>query len=90
MSDEASERLRGILGELHEVLESVADLDDSSREALRSAVAEIQGAIDSDSDSDAGSQLAGLRERIESFEGSHPRLTDTVRRIVDQLSEMGI
>jgi hypothetical protein len=88
MSDEASERLRGILGELHEVLESVADLDDSSREALRSAVAEIQGAIDSDSD--AGSQLAGLRERIESFEGSHPRLTDTVRRIVDQLSEMGI
>ena len=36
MSDrDAAERLRGILGELHQVLESVEDLDDSSREALR-------------------------------------------------------
>lgn len=87
MSDrEAAERLRGILGELHQVLESAEDLDDSSRDALRGAVDEIQSALDADGDS----QLAGLRERIEHFEGSHPRLTEVVRRIVDQLSEMGI
>lgn len=86
MSDrEAAERLRGILGELHQVLESAEDLDDSSRDALRGAVDEIQSALDADA-----SQLAGLRERIERFEGSHPRLTEVVRRIVDQLSEMGI
>lgn len=86
MSDrEAAERLRGILGELHQVLESAEDLDDSSRDALRGAVDEIQSALDADA-----SQLAGLRERIEHFEGSHPRLTEVVRRIVDQLSEMGI
>ncbi len=89
MSDrDAAERLRGILGELHQVLESVEDLDDSSQDALRGAVDEIQSALDLDAD--GASQLAGLRERIERFEGSHPRLTEVVRRIVDQLSEMGI
>ncbi len=87
MSDrDAAERLRGILGELHQVLESAEDLDDSSRDALRGTVDEIQSALDSE----GVSQLSGLRERIERFEGSHPRLTEVVRRIVDQLSEMGI
>ena len=87
MSDhEAGDRLRGILGELHQILESTEDLEESSRAALRGAVAEIQGALD------AGGtpQLVGVRERIEHFEGSHPRLTEVVRRIVDQLAEMGI
>jgi hypothetical protein len=87
MSDrDAAERLRGILGELHQVLESADDLDDSSREALRGTVDEIQSALDAE----GVPQLSGLRERIERFEGSHPRLTEVVRRIVDQLSEMGI
>lgn len=87
MSDrDAAERLRGILGELHQVLESAEDLDDSSRDALRGTVDEIQSALDAE----GVLQLSGVRARIERFEGSHPRLTEVVRRIVDQLSEMGI
>ncbi len=83
---EAAERLRGILGELHQVLESAEDLDDSSRDALRGTVDEIQSALDAE----GVLQLSGLRARIARFEGSHPRLTEVVRRVVDQLSEMGI
>ena len=41
-------------------------------------------------DPEGGSQFSLVRERIERFEGAHPRLTDVVRRLVDQLSEMGI
>jgi hypothetical protein len=80
------DRLATILDELHAELESAQDLDDASRDALRAAAAEIKESLDVD----RGSQLDALRERIERFEGSHPRITEVLRRLVDQLSEMGI
>ena len=80
------DRLATILDELHAELESAHDLDDASRDALRAAAAEIKESLGAD----RGSQLDALRERIERFEGSHPRITEVLRRLVDQLSEMGI
>jgi hypothetical protein len=77
------DRLATILDELHAELESAQDLDDASRDALRAAAAEIKESLDVD----RGSQLDALRERIE---GSHPRITEVLRRLVDQLAEMGI
>jgi len=81
--------LRRILEELREQLDGAKELDEESRHALRETASEIESALDS-SDFSLGSQLEALRERIERFGSSHPRITETVRRLVDQLSEMGI
>lgn len=77
-------RVAALVRELHQVLESAHDLDDQSREALREAADEIDETLEGDSTLDA------LRERLARFEGSHPTLTEAVRRLVDQLSDMGI
>jgi cytochrome c556 len=84
-------RLGALLRELHEVLDSAHDLDEPSRDALRAAASQIQSTLDETSDEGPASEaLDALRERLERFEGSHPALTEAVRRLVDQLSEMGI
>ena len=88
MAEDTDRKLAEVLEQLHDLLASAKDLDSDAREALRDAAGEIQTALDA-GDS-AGSQLDGLRERVERFEGDHPRLTEAVRRLVDQLSEMGI
>ena len=83
--------LSAVLDELHELLERADDLDVSDRDALRAAATEIRSAVDQGLHGEEQSgQLAGLRSRIERFETSHPTLTETLRRIIDQLSEMGI
>ena len=81
--------LRKILAELSELLEEPEELDEESREALRTAASEIESAIES-KDFSLGSQLEVLREWIGRFESTHPRITEAVRRLVDQLAEMGI
>ena len=81
-------KLGVILEELHAALADAQDLDDSVREDLRGTAVEIQTALDGESAIEP--QLTGVRERIERFETDHPRLTEAVRRLVDQLSEMGI
>ena len=88
MALESDRKLAAVLEELRALLESADDLEASSRDALSGAAAEIQSALDSDEET--GSQLSALRARIERFEGDHPRITEVVRRLVDQLSEMGI
>jgi hypothetical protein len=80
----AAERVTALVQELHQVLESADDLDDSSKNALRSAAGEIEETLEGDS------TLGAIRDRIERFEESHPTLTEAVRRVVDQLAEMGI
>jgi len=85
MADPATaERVTRLVRELHQLLESADDLDNGSRDALRNAADEIEETLEGETTLDA------LRERIERFEGSHPRLTEAVRRVVDQLAEMGI
>ncbi len=78
------ERVATLVAELHQLLASSDELDEASREALRAAADEIDETLEGDS------TLGALRERIERFEGSHPTLTEAVRRLVDQLAEMGI
>jgi ribosomal protein L16 Arg81 hydroxylase len=82
--------LRKILTELRELLDDPEQLDEESREALRETAGEIEEALEAE-DYPLGAQLVrALRERIERFETSHPRITEAVRRFVDQLAEMGI
>ncbi len=83
--------LRQILEDLHERLERSPELDDETRSALRRAADDIRGALDP---SDASEMAGDLRDRLSDaltrFEGSHPKLTESVKRLVDQLAEMGI
>jgi hypothetical protein len=80
--------LTKIVDELTEHLDGVEDLDAGSREALQEAASRIRDALASEEPT--GSLLDGLRERLERFESNHPTITETVRRLVDQLSDMGI
>jgi hypothetical protein len=81
-------KLTGIVEELTDHLGEIQDLDADSREALLAATSTIRDALASEEPT--GSLLEGLRERLERFEGDHPSITETVRRLVDQLAEMGI
>jgi hypothetical protein len=81
--------LRKILDELAGLLDDPEELDEESRAALRSAASEIESALETENFSLAV-PLAALREGIGRFETSHPRITESIRRLVDQLSEMGI
>lgn len=85
MADPVKEqRVAALVQEIHQLLESAEDLDEASKDALRSAADDIDATLEDESALDA------LRERIERFEGEHPTLTEAVRRLVNQLSEMGI
>ena len=81
-----------ILTELHEALEASGDeLADEVRAELRETAEEIRQALDPE---EATEFSVSLRERLsrtlESFEESHPRLTQVVGRIADALSDLGI
>lgn len=84
---DTTERVTTLIDELHRVLETADDLDAETKDALRAAATEIRTSLEGGSEDSA---LDGLRERLERFEGSHPTLTEAVRRLVDQLAEMGI
>jgi ABC-type transporter Mla subunit MlaD len=90
MSD-SGPSLNETIDELREALEAPDDLDEELRAELRSAAEEILEALDPDHER----QLSGsLRERLtntlERFEKSHPKITETVGRLADALSDMGI
>ena len=87
---DADRRLHEALNEVHELLESTADLQEEDRAELRSAIREIQVALDKDPESDSGSVRDRLKAAVERFEESHPRLTEMVGRIADSLAELGI
>lgn len=85
MADPMKEqRVAAIVHEIHQLLAAADDLDEEAKEALRTAADEIDSRLEDESTLDT------LRERIERFEGEHPTLTEAVRRLVNQLSDLGI
>ena len=94
---ESSRPLRKVVEELRESLESADDLDVGARTALEEALEQMRGVLDESSregDSDALRLSESLRSRLSQalsrFEGSHPKLTAAVGRLLDQLAELGI
>jgi hypothetical protein len=80
-----------IIDELREVLEDPEDLDEGLRAELRGAAEEILEALDPDHDRElSGSLRERLTDTLERFEKSHPKITETVGRLADALSDMGI
>jgi hypothetical protein len=87
------QRLRELLEELHGELEQDDSVGEQPRELLRTVMVDIQERLDRDSDEvpDWPSSLGDrLRDSLEHFGESHPRVTSTVGRVIDALSNMGI
>ncbi len=90
MSDPGPSRNETI-EELREALEAPDDLDEELRAELRSAAEEILEALDPDHERElSGSLRERLTNTLERFEKSHPKITETVGRLEDALSDMGI
>ena len=88
--------LRETLAELHGQLEEAEPLDAGLREELRRAVADIQAHLGSGADATSeeaaggGSLASRLSEIVERFEGNHPRIAESVNRVILGLAELGI
>jgi len=90
MADPGSS-LNEIIDELREMLEAPDDLDEELRSELRSAAEEILEALDPDHERElSGSLRDRLTNTLERFEQSHPKITETIGRLADALSDMGI
>ncbi|MEZ6135844.1 MAG: DUF4404 family protein [Pirellulaceae bacterium] len=83
------QKLEEVLAQLHAELENVDGLDDEQIVMLRTAAAEIQTTLDH-ADVNSASLAQRLEEATRQFSQSHPTLTNTVGRIADILSQMGI
>jgi len=83
--------LNETIDELREALEAPDDLDEELRTELRSAAEEILEALDPDHERELSSSLGErLTNTLERFEKSHPKITETIGRLADALSDMGI
>ncbi len=83
--------LSEIIDELREALEDPDDLDEELRAELRGAAQEILEALDPDHERElSGSLRERLTDTLERFEESHPKITETIGRLADALSDMGI
>ncbi len=83
--------LSEIIDELREALEAPDDLDEELRAELRGAAEEILEALDPAHDRELSSSLRDrLTNTLERFEKSHPKITETIGRLADALSDMGI
>ncbi len=82
--------LSEILEELHQTLERVSEIGSEEREALRLAARDIRGALGRAPAEGESSLSEQLRDAVERFEDSHPKLTQVVGRVADALSDIGI
>ena len=81
--------LETTLAELHEHLSHAEDLDAEEVRLLRGAVEEIQSTLD-DTEVNSATLAQRLVESTRHFGETHPLLTNTIGRIADLLSQMGI
>jgi hypothetical protein len=89
VSDERRDLARR-LEELHAELARTRSVDDASRELLEDVRRDIESVLER-SDSTRRDSLRGrLEAAIEHFQTSHPVLTETMGRVMDQLANLGI
>lgn len=83
------EELESTIDHLRQQLESADSMDDAELQELRNALEELTSTLDHQDVNSAGLAQT-LHEKTEAFEESHPILVQTIGRIADMLSQMGI
>jgi hypothetical protein len=93
------EKLQATLRDLHTELDALDELDDSTRERLRSMIGEIQGALNKQASSDRPAAISqpqdqSLAERLNDatreLESTHPELATNLGGVINALAQMGI
>lgn len=79
-----------LLDQLHAELSSAGELDDVIAEKLRSAMDEIRRTLAEGNQATSQSMVQRLSEAVYHLPDSHPAIKDTVGRVADALSQMGI
>jgi hypothetical protein len=82
--------LKRRLGELHAELARTQSVEGESRELLEHVRRDIEAVLDRSEDPGQTSLRGRLEAAISHFEESHPILTDTMRRVINQLANLGI
>lgn len=88
MNEESRKHIAALRAELQRVLDS-GDLDDDERDAVRDAASDLEDALEGE-EHGIDAVLDAMQDRIARFKGDHPTLTEAVRRVINQLSDMGI
>lgn len=85
------DKLRATLSELEHELREMDSLDDTTREQLASAAAEIAASLRRGKRSEETLRAEdSLQGRLTDFEASHPQLAIIVGRLLDGLAQLGI
>jgi uncharacterized protein involved in exopolysaccharide biosynthesis len=85
------EKLRATLAELEAELQGLDSLDDTTREQLADAAAEIAASLRRGKRSAAARRAEDtLQGRLVDFEANHPQLAIIVSRLLDGLAQLGI
>jgi hypothetical protein len=84
--------LQEALKELHAELDGTPSVDDESRRLLVEIRDEIEELLSRSGDDVTSPKSLDerLQESVIHFEGTHPRLTAIINRVVDALASMGI
>ncbi len=82
--------LQQALGALHAELGRTTRLDEPSRAALRSALAEIQQRLAGPDAAVAAGTPHGLDAMAVGFEADHPALAASLRRFIELLGQAGL
>ena len=82
-------QLEEAITQLHDQLASAENIEHDEAEEIRKAIDEISSTLDKQ-DVNSASLAQRLQSQTEAFQESHPVLTQTVGRIADMLSQMGI
>jgi hypothetical protein len=84
------EKVRSLLEQLHEELLTAGELDEATAEELRNAAQEIEMKLAAADRATAQPLVQRLRDAVYSLPDSHPAVKNTVGRIADALSQIGI
>ena len=92
---ERNQALQRTLAALREQLETATEVDQAARSELETAMDHLQQQLDGSGEDGASldihpSFVERLSRAADQFEGSHPRLTGALGRVLNALSDLGI
>jgi len=85
-----NQKVASLLDQLHDELASAGELDDAIAEKLRSAMDDIRKTLSDGNHAESQSMVQRLTDAVFHLPDNHPAIKDTVGRVADALSQIGI